>query len=171
MTEPVEPLVETVIEDPRWQALGLEPLALRAATAAFAHLGLPQQGLTLCVMGCDDARIAALNGDFRAKPVPTNVLSWPAEDLSPETEGDAPFLPEPGAADDPEPLGDIAIAYDTCAREAVEAGKPLADHVTHLVVHGVLHLLGYDHIREGDAARMEAAEVAILATLGVSDPY
>ena len=167
----MEPLVDTVIEDPRWEALGLERLAARAATAAFAHLGLAPEGLTLCVMGCDDARIAALNGDFRAKPVPTNVLSWAATYLSPEAEGDAPLSPGPGSPDDPEGLGDIAIAYDTCAREAAEAGKPMADHVTHLVVHGVLHLLGYDHVRDGDAARMETAEVAILATLGVSDPY
>ena len=167
----MEPLVDTVIEDPRWEGLGLDPLATRAVTATLSHRGLPQAGLTLCVMGCDDARIAVLNGDFRAKPVPTNVLSWPSEDLSPETEGAAPIAPEPGEADDPESLGDIAIAYDTCAREAAEAGKPVADHVTHLIVHGVLHLLGYDHIRDGDAARMEATEVAILASLGVSDPY
>lgn len=167
----MEPLVDTVIEDPRWEALGLAPLANRAGLATFSYLQIPKAGLALCVMGCNDARIAMLNGDFRAKPVPTNVLSWPSVDLSTETEGDAPLPPEPGDADAPESLGDIAIAYDTCAREAVEAGKPLRDHVTHLVVHGVLHLLGYDHVREGDAARMEAAEVAILASLGISDPY
>lgn len=167
----MEPLADTVIEDPRWEALGLEALATRAVAATFAHLNLPEAGLTLCVMGCDDARIAVLNGDFRAKPVPTNVLSWPSDDLSPEIEGEAPVLPEAGDADDPESLGDIAIAYDTCAREAAEADKPMTDHVTHLIVHGVLHLLGYDHVRDGDAARMEATEVAILARLGVSDPY
>ena len=167
----MEPLVDTVIEDPRWEALGLAPIAARAATAAMAHLGLPEVGFGLCVMGCNDARMAVLNGDFRAKPVPTNVLSWPDEDLSAETDGAEPAPPEPGEADDPASLGDIAIAYDTCLREAAEAEKPLGDHVTHLIVHGVLHLLGYDHIRDGDAARMEAAEVAILASLGLSDPY
>jgi len=167
----MEPLVDTVIEDPRWAALGLGPLAYRAVEATFVHLGLPQVGLTLCVMGCDDARIAVLNGDFRAKPVPTNVLSWPSCDFSAQIEGDAPQPPDAGAPDDPESLGDIAIAYQTCTQEAQAADKPMADHVTHLIVHGVLHLLGYDHVRDGDAARMEAVEAAILASLGLSDPY
>ncbi len=167
----MEPLVDTLIEDPRWDDLGLADLADRAVRATLAQIGVPTEGLTLCVMGCDDARIAVLNGDFRAKPVATNVLSWPATDLAPETEGAAPHAPEPGTADDPESLGDIAIAYDTCAREAADAGKPLADHVIHLVVHGLLHLLGYDHVRDGDATRMEDCEVAVLASLGLSDPY
>jgi len=167
----MEPLVDTVIEDPRWEAMGLDPLASRVVQATFVHLGLPQVGLTLCVMGCDDARIAVLNGDFRAKPVPTNVLSWPSSDLSAQTEGEVPQPPDAGAPDDVESLGDIAIAYQTCAREAQAADKPMADHVAHLIVHGVLHLLGYDHIRDGDATRMEAVEVAILASLGLSDPY
>jgi len=167
----MEPLVDTVIEDPRWEGLGLAPLADRAVSATLAHLGLPETGLTLCIMGCDDARIGALNADFRGKPGPTNVLSWPEIELSPETDGDLPHLPTPGDPDDPQSLGNVAISYDTCQREADEAAKPLTDHVTHLVVHGVLHLLGYDHVREGDATRMEAAEVAILASLGLSDPY
>ena len=76
-----------------------------------------------------------------------------------------------GEIDDPEPLGDIAIAYDTCAAEAAAAGKPMRDHVQHLVVHGFLHLLGYDHIDDADATVMEATEVRILARLGLSDPY
>jgi len=167
----MEPLVETVIEDLRWDVLGLERLTTSAVAETFAHLRLSEVGLTLCVMGCDDARIAVLNGDFRAKTVATNVLSWPSVDLSPETEGADPLTPEVGKVDAPESLGDIAIAYDTCVREAAEAGKPVADHVTHLIVHGVLHLLGYDHLRDADAALMEATEVAILARLGVSDPY
>ena len=82
-----------------------------------------------------------------------------------------PELPEPGEADDPESFGDIAISYDTCAAEAEAAGKPLTDHVTHLVVHGLLHLLGYDHVRDADGDLMEATEVRILARLGLSDPY
>ncbi len=167
----MEPLVDTVIEDPRWDAFGLEAIANRVVQAVLFHVGLPQAGLTLCVMGCDDARIAGLNGDFRAKAQPTNVLSWPDIDLSAENDGGLPHMPVPGDLDDPQSLGNVAIAFDTCQREAAEADKPMADHVTHLVVHGVLHLLGYDHVREGDAARMEAIEVAILASLGVSDPY
>lgn len=167
----MEPVLDCVIEDERWTALGLEPLALRAVQATLAGLGLPEVGFAVVVMGCDDARIATLNADFRGKPQPTNVLSWPAEELAAEGEGDAPDLPEPGDADDPESLGDIAIAYDTCAREALEADKTMADHVTHLIVHGLLHCVGYDHIRDGDAALMEGTEVRILATLGISDPY
>ena len=167
----MEPLVDTVIEDARWEVLGLDPMVSRAVMATFAYLQLPESGLTLCVMGCDDARIAALNGEFRAKPVSTNVLSWPSDDLSPEIDGAMPVQPLVGDADDPESLGDIALAYDTCLHEAAEAGKPVENHVTHLIVHGVLHLLGYDHVRDRDAARMEATEVAILARLGLSDPY
>jgi probable rRNA maturation factor len=98
-------------------------------------------------------------------------LSWPSEERGAEVAGDVPDAPEPGEADDPESLGDIAISYDTCAAEAVAAGKPLEDHVTHLVVHGLLHLLGYDHVRDADGDLMEATEVRILARLGLSDPY
>jgi probable rRNA maturation factor len=164
-------LVETVIEDPRWQAFGLGPLAERAAKAALTGAGLPPDGFQIGLMGCDDARIASLNADFRGKPTPTNVLSWPSEERAPEYVGDTPDLPLPGPPDDPESLGDIAIAYDTCLREATDQAKPLADHVNHLIVHGVLHLLGYDHVEDEDAALMEALEVRILATLGISDPY
>lgn len=167
----MEPLVDVVIEDDRWEAADLEVLAFRAVRAALAALDLPETGLTVCVMGCDDARIATLNGEFRGKTKPTNVLSWPAWDLAADADGGAPEPPEVGTPEAPESLGDIALAYETCAREAEEAGKPFADHVTHLIVHGLLHLLGHDHIRERDADRMEAAEVRILATLGLSDPY
>lgn len=166
----MEPLVDIVIEDARWEAFGLEVLATAAVHAAFAELGLAETGFTLCLMGCDDARILELNGDFRGKAKPTNVLSWPSEERGVAT-GEVPDLPEAGEADDPEHLGDIAISYDTCATEAAEAGKPVADHVTHLVVHGLLHLLGYDHIDDADADLMEATEVRILARLGLSDPY
>lgn len=167
----MEPLVDTVIEDDRWQVLGLAPLADRAVRAALTELGLPYTGFSLCLMGCDDSRILALNGDFRGKAKATNVLSWPSEERASDDEGGPPDLPEPGPADDPEHLGDIAIAYETCAAEAVAADKPLVDHVTHLVVHGMLHLLGYDHIRDGDAALMEGIEARTLARLGLSDPY
>ena len=76
----MEPLVDTVFEDDRWEAFGLAPLADRAVRAALAELNLPEVGFTLCLMACDDARIAELNGDFRAKAKPTNVLSWPSEE-------------------------------------------------------------------------------------------
>ncbi|MDB5665853.1 rRNA maturation RNase YbeY [Cypionkella sp.] len=166
----MEPLVDIVIEDARWEALGLEAIAEPAVRVAFAELGLAEAGFTLCLMGCNDARILELNGDFRGKAKPTNVLSWPSGERGAD-EGAVPDLPEPGEADDPESLGDIAISYDTCAAEAAEAGKPMADHVAHLIVHGLLHLLGYDHIRAADGDLMEATEVRILARLGLSDPY
>jgi probable rRNA maturation factor len=164
-------LVETVIEDKRWEAIGLAALAERGATAALKGVGLATAGFSVSVMGCDDARIAALNADFRGKPIPTNVLSWPSEERASEAAGEPPDLPEPGSADDPESLGDIAIAWETCVREAGEQGKSVTDHVTHLLVHAVLHLLGYDHVEDDDAVLMEALEVRILASLGVSDPY
>jgi probable rRNA maturation factor len=164
-------LVETVIEDARWGAFGLDALAERGARAVLVGVGLPVEGFAISVMGCDDARIASLNADFRGKPQPTNVLSWPSEERGAEMAGDPPSLPGPGSAEDPEVLGDIAIAWDTCAREAEMQGKTMSDHVTHLIVHGILHLLGYDHVDDDDAALMERLEVRILASLGVSDPY
>jgi probable rRNA maturation factor len=151
--------VETVIEDPRWQAAGLAALAERAAEATLAHAGLDPAAHLVALLGCDDARIAALNDAFRGRGGPTNVLSWPSEARS------------PGQAPADEELGDVAIAYDTCAAEAAAQGKPLADHATHLLVHAVLHLLGHDHDTDARADAMEARERAICATLGVPDPY
>ncbi|MFZ1468712.1 MAG: rRNA maturation RNase YbeY [Paracoccaceae bacterium] len=164
-------LVETTIEDPRWHALGLPALAERAGRAVLAGLDLAVIGFEIGLMGCDDARIAVLNAEFRGKPQPTNVLSWPSEERAAEYTGEIPDLPQPGEADEPVSLGDIAIAYETCVREAAEQAKPVAAHVTHLIVHAVLHLLGYDHVEDEDAAVMERLEVSILASLGVPDPY
>jgi len=161
-------LTEVMIEDDRWLAAQLEALAEGAAKATLAHLGLDPGAFDISILGCDDARIAVLNGDFRDKPQPTNVLSWPSDERAPETPGAVPDLPQPGPEGE---LGDIAIAYDTCIAEASAGNKPLADHVTHLIVHATLHLLGYDHIRDQDATLMEATEVAILGKLGLPDPY
>ena len=164
-------LVDTIFEDARWEGFGLEALCERAALATLAKLGLAPEGFSITVMGCDDARIMELNTEFRDKPKPTNVLSWPSEERGAEYVGEAPELPEPGDLEDPESLGDIAIAWETCMAEAVEQEKSALDHVTHLIVHGVLHLLGYDHIEDEDATLMEGLEVEILASLGISDPY
>jgi probable rRNA maturation factor len=95
-------LVETVIEDARWEAFGLGPLAERAGRAALAGWACRSAGFMISLMGCDDARIAVLNADFRGKPQPTNVLSWPSEERGAEFVGEAPEPPEPGEADDPE---------------------------------------------------------------------
>lgn len=171
MTPRMEPLVDTVIEDARWQALGLPALAERAARGCLGDLGLPAAGLEISLLGCDDARIAVLNADFRGRPQPTNVLSWPSEERGAKTDGGTPAPVEPGDPALPGSLGDIAIAWETCEREAGEQGKPVADHVSHLLVHGVLHLLGYDHVRERDAALMESTEIRILAKMGIANPY
>ena len=157
--------VDCVIEDPRWDGAGLQELSDRAAQSTFNHLNL--QGFEACVMGCSDDRIATLNADFRGKPVPTNVLSWPSDERGADVDGDVPLPPDPT---DPE-LGDIAISYDTCLSEATAAGKTMHEHTAHLVVHGLLHLLGYDHERDADATLMEGLETQILGKLGIADPY
>ncbi|MGX9356971.1 rRNA maturation RNase YbeY [Roseobacteraceae bacterium S113] len=158
-------LTDTILETDLWDDTGLTELAERAARAVLQHLGLDDPAFEIAVLGCDDARIATLNAEFRAKPTPTNVLSWPSEDLAPDVAGDVPFAPEPGE------LGDIAIAFETCAREAAAADKPLAAHVIHLIVHATLHLLGYDHETDADATRMESLETEILKGMEEPDPY
>jgi probable rRNA maturation factor len=136
--------------------------------AAFARLGLKPTVFEISLLACDDKRIAILNEDFRAKATPTNVLSWPSDERAAMNPGEMPVLPSPGP--DAE-IGDIAIAYDTCAREAAEQKKPLNNHVIHLIIHGTLHLLGFDHENEPDAALMEGLETEILGNLGLPDPY
>lgn len=161
-------LVDVVFEDTRWEGAGLEALSARAGAAVMAAFGHDGRGYEICVMGCDDGRISALNASFRGKPVPTNVLSWPAFDLS----GLPPAAPPAaGSVQDPVHLGDVALAYETCTREAQTGGKPLEHHLLHLLVHGMLHLLGYDHEEDGEADLMETRETEILAVIGVPDPY
>jgi len=160
-------LTDVVIEEEAWQTADLPTLAETAARATLRHLDLDPEAHEIAILACDDARIAALNADFRGRPQPTNVLSWPSEDRAADTPGAIPPPPDP---DEPE-LGDIAIAYGTCLREAEAAGLALAAHATHLVVHAALHLLGYDHENDADADLMESTETAILAKLGLHDPY
>jgi probable rRNA maturation factor len=161
MPEAAPPLVETIVEDPRWDEAGLPAIAERAARAALVQAGRAPERHEISLLACDDARIAALNADFRGKARPTNVLSWPAFEGAP---------PVPGAGE-PLFLGDLAMAFDTCAAEAAEAGVPLAEHAAHLVVHGVLHLLGHDHEDDTQAEAMEALERKALASMGLPDPY
>lgn len=156
---------DVIIEDARWEPFEVEQLAVRATDATLAHLGLSSDAWDTAVLFADDARLAELNGDFRGKPVPTNVLSWPSEERGASEEGAIPALPE----GDPE-LGDIALAFETVMREA-EAAPSVSAHVMHLIIHGTLHLLGYDHVRDGDGDLMESIETAILAKLGLPDPY
>lgn len=160
--------LDLTLEDPRWSELA--PLAERAIAAALGEFGLDPETCEISLLGCDDARIAELNAEFRGRPQPTNVLSWPAADLAARRPGGRPGPPVADFTGEIA-LGDIAISYDTCRREAAAAGKPMAEHVTHLIVHGVLHLLGHDHVRDADATLMEGLEVRILGKMGLADPY
>ena len=150
--------IDIRIDSPAWRNAGgdCRTLVRRAARAALAD-AIGAFGISILLTG-DDA-IAELNRRWRDRDGATNVLSFPAED-----DGFA-------AEDRPCFLGDIAIAYETLDREARRDGIPFADHLAHLVVHGVLHLRGYDHETDTDAEEMEARETMILASLGISDPY
>lgn len=161
----MDDITECVLEDPRWQGCDLPAIAERATRAALAACGLGGNAWDVAVLACNDARIATLNADFRGKPVPTNVLSWPSEALSAAAPGKTPPPPE-----GPE-LGDIAIAFETCEGEARDQGIEFASHVAHLVVHAVLHLVGYDHIEDADATVMEELEIKALASMGIQNPY
>jgi len=158
--------VDIIIEDIRWA--DLQAIADTACSAALKAVDLTPANFEISVLACDDTRIAALNADFRQKGTPTNVLSWPSEERAAARDGDWPARPHlPVDAE----LGDIAISYDTCLREAAAADILFDHHVTHLMVHGTLHLLGFDHIRDGDAALMERLETEILGKLDIPDPY
>ncbi|MBC6443636.1 MAG: rRNA maturation RNase YbeY [Rhodobacteraceae bacterium] len=162
--------IDILIKDDRWQEVGLKNLCCNAFAAVFKNQKISGKGYSLSVLACDDAKVARLNEEFCRKPNPTNVLSWPEYDLAAFLDGGLPdTLPPPAGLEDS--IGDIAIAFETCVREAADNGVSLADHTTRLMVHAALHLLGFDHKRDGDAALMEGLETKILATLGVKDPY
>lgn len=153
--------IDIQCDDTRWHPyLGL----VEARLGALAEtLGLPEHG-EVSVKLTDDRQISELNRGFRDKSGATNVLSFPALDFTaPSEENDFPQMPFS--------LGDIVLAFDTLAFEADAAEKDFADHLVHLLVHGLLHLLGYDHQNDADAARMEARESTLLAGVGVGDPY
>lgn len=133
----------------------LLPVLERAARAAWNAAGDTADG-ELSVALVDDDHIRQLNRDFRGQDKPTNVLSFPADDLP---DGDLALL------------GDIVLAAETLSREATEQNKSLPDHLSHLTVHGMLHLLGYDHEIDADAEEMEQLERDILQTLDIADPY
>jgi probable rRNA maturation factor len=142
-----------------------EQLAREAARLALVE-GMAASGLALPgpvelgIILADDTEQHRLNRDFRCQDAPTNVLAFPAWEMGMPVPPGAPVL-----------LGDVVLALETVAREAAEQEKPLANHLAHLVVHGVLHLLGYDHPTAVEAVRMESLETSILAKLGVPDPY
>ncbi len=138
-----------------WSALGDDAVSVYDAVEAVARFpGLLSRDASVSIALASDEEVTALNAAYRGKTAPTNVLSFPA-----------------GRAAPPGFLGDVALAAETVAREAQQQGVSVVHHVQHLVVHGLLHLIGYDHEADGDAERMEALETSILAGLGVADPY
>ena len=156
--------MEVDIEEP-WPAGEWEALAERAAAAATdvaPELANPR--LSASLLFTSDAEIHALNREWRSRDKATNVLSFPMLERE-----ELLALPEQGP---PELLGDVALAFETCAREAADKAVPLEDHAAHLIVHGLLHLAGHDHeISPADADAMEALETKALALLGVAGPY
>jgi probable rRNA maturation factor len=156
------PITEVLVVADCWQTEPeAEAVIQRAVTAAAEIVNADTGEAEIAVMLTDDAGIRTLNNNWRGIDKPTNVLSFPA-------------LPQigPGGPDDaPRMLGDIAIAYETTRKEADDEQKPFDHHLSHLAVHGFLHLIGYDHEKEDDAEAMEALEQEILAQLGIPDPY
>jgi probable rRNA maturation factor len=163
-------MLETALINEGWDAAtDWTALAERATRRAFMHsshavlLDAPASiELSICLT--TDSHVQGLNRDYRGKDAPTNVLSFPM--FAPEELADLAKCSDPEIL-----LGDLALALETCAREAEARGILLADHAAHLIVHGVLHLLGYDHIEDGEAGAMEAIERIVLRELGLHDPY
>jgi probable rRNA maturation factor len=156
------PITEVLVVAECWQTEpGADAVIHRAVAAAAEMVDAGIGEAELAVMLTDDAGIRTLNSNWRGIDKPTNVLSFPA-------------LPPTGPAgpdDAPRMLGDIAIAYETTRKEADDEQKPFDHHLSHLAVHGFLHLIGYDHESNGDAETMETLEQEILAQLGIPDPY
>lgn len=152
--------VSIEVEDQAWTALpDLEALAEAAVTAALSGAGAADAPCDVALLFTDDDSVAQINARWRGKDKPTNVLSFPVPSGMP--------VPE----DEVRSLGDIVLAHGVVSREAVEQGKTLRAHTMHLIVHGTLHLLGYDHETEAEADEMEGLETRILKGLGISDPY
>lgn len=151
-------MIDLQLADDRWAKLNIDAIAERVLGA------LDLSNANVSLLATNDVEIAQLNEDFRDKPKPTNVLSWPSQNREPGGEV------SPDAFGDIE-LGDIALAYETCVREAKAQDIPLEAHATHLILHGVLHLLGYDHETDDEAAQMESFESQLMLTMGLHDPY
>lgn len=157
--------IQISVEEGPWPSEAeLQSLSERVLGAAADFLGreekqpFPKMPPEVSLVFTSDASIRAINAEWRGQDKPTNVLSFPAFPLAPGK------LPGPM-------LGDIILAQETLVREAQALGKPFDEHLSHLLVHGFLHLFGYDHMEENDAERMESLETRILAGLGLSDPY
>ena len=157
----VLPLTEVLVVADCWQTEpGAEAVIHRAIDAAAEIADADVGDSELAVMLTDDSGIRTLNSNWRGIDKPTNVLSFPALQPPAGLPSDAPRM-----------LGDIAIAYQTTRKEADDEQKPFDHHLSHLAVHGFLHLIGFDHENDGDAEAMESLETEILAQLGIPDPY
>ena len=152
--------LDVQIEDDGWIACGDLEAAIAAAIAALARTLGPSPPAAASIALAADADVCALNREFRGEDKPTNVLSFPA------APGNRSGVPAGRRY-----LGDIILARETVLAEAAGAGIPVRHHVQHLAVHGLLHLIGHDHAADADAARMEGIEIAVLADLGVANPY
>jgi probable rRNA maturation factor len=147
------------VEEAGWRTCSVDPARIRAAARLALARGLAQKkveskcGASLTIVLANDDRLRQLNAQFCGKDSPTNVLSFPAP------QGSGGYL------------GDVALALGVATREASAAGKRLSDHTVHLAVHGVLHLIGYDHARAREARTMEGLETVVLRELGISNPY
>jgi probable rRNA maturation factor len=155
------PRIDILVDSPLWKRQRGFRATLRSAI--FAAADLTTTNGEVSVLLADDPAIRALNARWRGIDGPTNVLSFPACCDLPSC---ASIKPRAGGT-----LGDIVIAYETTAREALAEGKPFAHHFAHLAVHGFLHLIGYDHAEDAEADAMEALEVAVLDRVGVPNPY
>ncbi|MCB1883835.1 MAG: rRNA maturation RNase YbeY [Geminicoccaceae bacterium] len=163
MDEDASGTIEVAVEAPGWALAVTDPegACRRAAEAALALLPETLRARAeIAVLLADDARVRDLNRDWRGKDAPTNVLSFPNLDGLDDLPGAVPVV-----------LGDVVLALETVCREAGEQGKPAAAHLSHLVVHGVLHLLGHDHAGDDEAEAMEALERRLVGGLGYPDPY
>jgi probable rRNA maturation factor len=151
--------VDVSVEADAWSAVAdLDDLSRKAIDAVLTETrDAVAPAAEVSLLFCDDEKIQELNKAWRGMDKPTNVLSFPAA--------------QPGAVAKAPLLGDIVVAFETVQRESLEEHKQLSDHVSHMVVHGFLHLLGYDHENDADAEKMESAEQRILARLGIADPY
>jgi probable rRNA maturation factor len=150
--------------DHQWAMLGDQAVKATVVGTPFSELMSCAATVEISIRLTSDAEVQALNQQYRGKDKPTNVLSFPMVQTA--------LLDAVSGTDEREVLlGDIVLAYETCAHEAVERGVSLADHVAHLIVHGALHLLSYDHMTEVDADAMETIERDVMATLGLNDPY
>jgi len=161
MTTDTPPATEVLVVADCWEAEpDAEAVVMRAIDAAASMVDADTGDAELAVMLTDDSGIRTLNNNWRGIDKPTNVLSFPA------------LQPAAGSPDDaPRMLGDIAIAFETTRKEADDEHKPFDHHLSHLAVHGFLHLIGYDHEKDDDAETMESLEQQILAQLGIPDPY